>query len=109
MLLRLLGTSNSMIPMGPGGWLFSGGTSDRHADYRGRVWLAGNANKQDGGKIFWTLNEKQRQDDFHVITSGTDEVSSALAGQLLCVAGTGEFGTYSGPTGWGTPNGIGAF
>jgi hypothetical protein len=32
-----------------------------------------------------------------------------LRGSYLCVAGTEEFGIYSGPTGWGTPNGIGAF
>jgi hypothetical protein len=32
-----------------------------------------------------------------------------LDGTYLCSAGTGQFGTYAAPTGWGTPNGIGAF
>ena len=72
------------------------------ADYRGRVALAGDARKQDGGKIFWTLSEKKRQEDLHIITSGNNDCPPRLRGSYLCVAGTEEFGTYSGPTGWGS-------
>ena len=71
--------------------------------------LAGNATKQDGGKIFWTLSKKKLQEGLHVISSGNNGCPPDLRGSYLCTAGTDEFGTYSGPTGWGTPNGIGAF
>ncbi len=94
---------------GYGGWLISGGTSDAAPIIAGVFGLAGNASEQDGGKIFWTLTEKQRQENLHAITSGTNNCPPHLRGSYLCVAGTEEFGTYSGPTGWGTPNGIGAF
>jgi hypothetical protein len=92
-----------------GGWLISGGTSVAAPIIAGVFGLAGNASKQEGGKIFWTLTEKQRQEDLHVVSSGTDGCPPLLRGSYLCVAGTEEFKTYSGPTGWGTPNGIGAF
>ena len=42
----------------------------------------------------------------HAISEGTD---GSCGGSYLCTAGTGQYGTYSGPAGWGTPNGIGAF
>ena len=71
--------------------------------------LPGTPTKQDGGKTFWTLTDKKRQEDLHVISSGTNGCPARLRGSYLCIAGTDEFGTYSGPTGWGTPNGIGAF
>ena len=70
--------------------------------------LADNAIKQDGGKIFWTLSKK-KQEGLHVISSGSNDCPRRLRGSYLCTAGTDEFGTYSGPTGWGTPSGIGAF
>jgi subtilase family serine protease len=94
---------------GGGGWRISGGTSDAAPIIAGVFGLAGNAGKQEGGKIFWTLTEKQRQENLHAITSGTNNCPPHLRGSYLCVAGTEEFGIYSGPTGWGTPNGIGAF
>ena len=94
---------------GEGGWLISGGTSDAAPIIAGVFGLAGNAREQDGGKTFWTLTEKQRQENLHAIASGTNNCPPRLRGSYLCVAGTEEFGTYSGPTGWGTPNGIGAF
>ena len=54
--------------------------------------------------------QEQLAKDLHPVTSGTDgKCPPSLAGSYLCTAGTGQFGTYSGPTGWGTPNGIGAF
>lgn len=94
---------------GYGGWLTAGGTSVATPIIAGVFALAGNATKQDGGKIFWTLTEKKRQEDLHVISSGTNDCPPRFRGSYLCTAGTDEFGTYSGPTGWGTPNGIGAF
>ena len=94
---------------GSGGWAVFGGTSAATPIIAGVFALAGNATKQDGAKIFWTLTEKKRQEDLHVISSGTDACPLRLRGSYLCTAGTDEFGTYSGPAGWGTPNGIGAF
>jgi subtilase family serine protease len=91
------------------GWLVAGGTSIAAPIVAGAFALAGNADKQDGGKIFWTLTDKQRQEDLHVISSGSNGCPRRLRGSYLCTAGTDEFGTYSGPSGWGTPNGIGAF
>jgi subtilase family serine protease len=93
---------------GYGGWLTAGGTSIAAPIVAGAFALAGNAAKQDGGRTFWSLTGKKRQEDLHVISSGTDGCPRRLRGSYLCVAGTGEFGTYSGPAGWGTPNGLGA-
>jgi len=42
----------------------------------------------------------------HYINTGNN---GSCGGSYLCTAGTNQFGTYSGPAGWGTPNGIGAF
>jgi subtilase family serine protease len=92
-----------------GGWLHAAGTSVSTPIIAGVFALSGNAAKQDGGKTFWALNEKKRQEDLHIIASGTDDCPPRLRGSYLCTAGTNEFGTYSGPTGWGTPNGVGAF
>jgi hypothetical protein len=90
------------------GWLTAGGTSIASPIVAGAFALAGNATKQDGGKTFWTLSDKKRQEDLHVISSGSNGCPRRLRGSYLCTAGTDKFGTYSGPTGWGTPNGIGA-
>jgi hypothetical protein len=71
--------------------------------------LAGGPAAKPGGEIFWELSKKQRAKDLHAITSGTDgQCPPSLSGSYLCTAGTGQFGTYSGPTGWGTLSGIGA-
>ncbi|HEV3092533.1 MAG TPA: S8 family serine peptidase [Candidatus Cybelea sp.] len=94
---------------GESGWEYSGGTSSATPIIAGAFALAGNAARQDGGKIFWTLGEAKRREDLHAIDSGTNGCPARLRGSYLCVAGTQQFGTYSGPTGWGTPNGIGAF
>jgi hypothetical protein len=94
---------------GAGGWIIVGGTSIATPIVAGVFGLAGNAAKQDGGKTFWTLTGKKREADLHVISGGTDNCPPHLRGSYLCTAGTDEFKTYSGPTGWGTPNAIGAF
>ena len=93
---------------GVGGWYTTGGTSVASPIVAGVFALAGNATKQDGGKIFWTLSKK-KQEGLHVISSGSNDCPPRLRGSYLCTAGTDEFGTYSGPTGWGTPSGIDAF
>jgi subtilase family serine protease len=93
---------------GSGGWTTNGGTSSATPIVAGAFALAGNAGKQDGGQILWMLSEKKRQEDLHVISSGTNNCPHNLKGSYLCTAGTDEFGTYSGPAGWGTPNGVGA-
>jgi subtilase family serine protease len=91
------------------GWFGVAGTSIGTPIVAGAFALAGNASKQDGGRTFWTLTKERLKKDLHVISSGTDSCPASLAGSYLCTAGTGQYTTYSGPTGWGTPNGIGAF
>ena len=92
------------------GWFIAYGTSLATPIIASTIALAGNSTKQDGAKAFWTLSKSQRKKSFHTIGSGAiDNCPPSLDGTYLCVAGTGQFATYSGPTGWGTPNGIGAF
>jgi len=61
--------------------------------------LAGNSTHQTGGKTFW---EKKHHKHLFDITSGSNGTCTP---SYLCTAGPG----YDGPTGWGSPNGIGAF
>jgi hypothetical protein len=91
---------------GYGGWGTIGGTSVSSPLLGGVFGLAGNAAKHQGGKPFWTLKKKKLKKSLHAITMGNN---GTCGGSYLCTAGTGQFGTYSGPAGWGTPNGIGAF
>jgi len=90
---------------GYGGWVVSGGTSVSTPLLAGVFGLAGNAASQNGGKTFWQ-RKHQGANDLFPITSGSDGNCSP---RYLCTAGTGEYRDYSGPAGWGTPNGIGAF
>jgi subtilase family serine protease len=92
-----------------GGWGGADGTSISSPLVAGIYGLAGNADKQDFGKNLWTLSKIELKKDLHAITFGNDKCPRKLAGSYLCTAGTGQYGTYAGPTGWGTPNGIGAF
>jgi subtilase family serine protease len=95
---------------GYGGWFTVGGTSVASPLLGGVFALAGNATSQDGGKNLWSLNTSQRGADLHAITSGSIVgCPSKYQSTYLCKAGTNQFGQYSGPSGWGTPNGIGAF
>lgn len=91
---------------GYGGWMTNGGTSVATPLIAGVYALAGNAGSQHAGKKFWTLSARQRKKYLHSIREGSD---GNCGDSYLCTAGTGQYGTYSGPTGWGTPNGIGAF
>ncbi|HTA53829.1 MAG TPA: hypothetical protein VK755_03725 [Candidatus Acidoferrales bacterium] len=93
-----------------GGWGTAGGTSVSSPLLGGVFGLANNSAKEDGGRNFWQLSKKELKKDLHAITIGTVMgCPPSLSGNYLCVAGTGEYGQYSGPAGWGTPNGIGAF
>lgn len=92
------------------GWFIAYGTSLATPILAGAFALAGNSTKQHAGKVFWTLSKPERKKSIHTITSGSiSGCPPSLSGTYLCSAGTSQFGTYSGPTGWGTPNGIGAF
>ena len=93
-----------------GGWINVCGTSVAAPLTAGIVGLAGNPGKfMSGGKTFWNLSGRKRKKDLHAITSGSD----GSCGNYLCEAGLskkdGGYKKYSGPTGWGTPNGIAAY
>jgi len=91
------------------GWVDVCGTSVASPLTAGIIGLAGNSSKLHAGESFWKLKSKKLNKDIHDITSGSD---GYCYGEYLCTAGAeGSLGykTYSGPGGWGTPNGIGAF
>ncbi|MGB8908566.1 MAG: S8 family serine peptidase [Candidatus Cybelea sp.] len=87
------------------GWVVAGGTSASSPQIAGVFGLAGNATSQDGGKTFWEKEHRGATDLFH-IEKGSD---GSCTPAYLCKDGTHEYRSYGGPTGWGTPNGIGAF
>ena len=87
---------------GESGWGTVGGTSVSSPLIGGVFGLAGNASKLHDAKKFWAQTKKKYAKDLHDITTGLD---GACGGTYLCKAGPG----YDGPTGWGTPNGLGAF
>ena len=82
------------------GWFVVGGTSVSSPFLGGVFGLAGNATSQNAGSTFYV---KKHHKDLYDITKGSD--GSCSPEGYLCEAGKG----YDGPTGWGTPNGIGAF
>jgi hypothetical protein len=88
---------------GESGWFTVGGTSIATPLIAGVYGLAGNAEKQDAGKKLWSLSKKQLAKDLHAIDSGGD---GSCGGTYLCECGTGQYGQYCGPAGWGTPDGI---
>lgn len=93
-----------------GGWTDVCGTSVAAPLTAGIVALAGHVNKlTTGGKIFWDLKKGKRNKELHAITSGSD----GNCNDYLCKAGlskqNGGYKKYSGPAGWGTPNGISAY
>jgi subtilase family serine protease len=83
-----------------GGWISECGTSVAAPFLAGVVALAGNASQLKGGQWVWSLNATQKKNRLNVITSGSN---GSCDGSYLCTAGTNQFDTYSGPTGWGTP------
>jgi hypothetical protein len=91
---------------GYAGWTTGRGTDISVALNAGVFGLAGNASTQNAAEKFWTLSKKKRSKELHYISTGND---GSCGGEYLCTAGTKQFGTYSGPAGWGTPNGIKAY
>lgn len=88
-----------------GGWTGVCGTSVASPFSAGVIALAGDAAKMEGGKTFWTAREKSHKRYFNHPTRGSDGSS---CGDYLC--GNGRYKTYySGPGGWGAPNGIRGF
>jgi subtilase family serine protease len=88
---------------GYSGWFTVGGTSVAAPLIAGVYALAENAQKQDAGEKLWTLSNKQHKKDLHKIGG-----SGGSCGSYLC--GEGFYKKYyTGPNGWGTPNGIKAF
>ena len=77
-----------------GGWQVYGGTSVAAPLTAG---IYGN----NGGAVNYGQNPYSAAATLHDITSGHD----GACGSYLCTARAG----YDGPTGWGTPNGTGAF
>jgi subtilase family serine protease len=88
---------------GAHGWFVVGGTSVSAPLLAGAFGLAGNSTLQNGGRTFWN---QQHQRHLYPILNGGDGSCSPT---YLCQAGTNQFGNYSGPGGWGSPNGVGAF
>jgi subtilase family serine protease len=92
------------------GWTEAAGTSVSSPMLGGVFGLAGNASTHQSGKHFWTITARKRKHSLHTtISGGVLHCPPSLAGSYLCVGDTGQYKTYSGPAGWGTPNGIGAF
>ena len=89
-----------------GGWFGVCGTSVASPFTAGIIGLAGNASKLNAGESFWKLKKKKLKKDIHYISQGFD---GSCGGEYLCEAGTKQYGNYSGPGGWGTPNGIKAY
>jgi subtilase family serine protease len=91
---------------GYAGWVTVAGTSIATPLIAATYALAGNASAQHGGEKIWTLTTEERKKALHAISEGSN---GSCGGSYLCEAGTRQYGAYSGPAGWGTPNGIGAF
>jgi hypothetical protein len=88
------------------GWFRVGGTSAAASLTAGVFGLAGNATDRDAARKFWHEERHRLKSQLNYISSGSD---GSCGGKYLCQAGTHEFGTYSGPAGWGTPNGVKAY
>ncbi len=91
-----------------GGWTGVCGTSVASPFLAGVVGLAGNAStwNANGGERFWKLKDRKVKHQLHYISKGND---GSCSGEYLCTAGTNQYETYSGPGGFGTPNGVKAF
>jgi hypothetical protein len=82
-----------------GGWGGVCGTSVSSPFTSGVIALAGNATNLDAGKTFWSFSSKKHDKYFHHPTG-----SESGCDNYLC--GDGRYKKYySGPGGWGTPNG----
>ncbi|HEY2474871.1 MAG TPA: S8 family serine peptidase [Candidatus Cybelea sp.] len=91
------------------GWIAPSGTSISSPLVAGMYGLAENSTKQDAAERLWGLSKPDVKKDFHYVKFG--ELGGCPKNYLntyICKAGTKQFGTYSGGSGWGTPNGVGA-
>jgi subtilase family serine protease len=87
-----------------GGWAEACGTSASGPFTAGVIALAGNSAQLDAGKTFWMFPSTNHKEYFRHATGGSDGV----CGKYLC--GDGRYDKYySGPSGWGSPNGIKAY
>jgi subtilase family serine protease len=86
-------------------WLY-GGTSASAQIISAVYALAGNAASQMGGTYFWKHHSGHVNDVIHGnnLDAGLG-VTCASSVTYICTARAG----FDGPTGWGTPNGVGAF
>ena len=91
------------------GWLEFGGTSVASPALAGVYALAGNAATlgPEAAQVIW----KNRGTGLWHVTSGNNLAPGEGCGgaPYICYAGTGEDGVYSGPAGWGSPDGIADF
>lgn len=83
------------------GWLEVDGTSISSPFVAGMVALAGNAAKQDGGEMLWTLSKAQWKKNLYNITGGSGK-------NYLTNCDMKWLGRFCGPVGWGTPHGVDA-
>lgn len=91
---------------GYSGWLVFGGTSVASPATAAVFALAGNASSlgESAASVFWT----GAGSGLYSVTSGnnlTGRAKCPTAYPYICTAGTNDDGVYSGPAGWGTPNG----
>jgi subtilase family serine protease len=91
---------------GSSGWIQECGTSAASPLNAGVFGLAGNASTQNVAEKFWKLKGHRRAHDLNAVLTGSD---GSCGAEYLCQAGTHQFKTYAGPTGWGSPDGIKAY
>jgi hypothetical protein len=84
---------------GYSGWLVFGGTSVSSPLIASVYGLAGNSSSLTAAQSIWQNGGTSNLND---VTSGSNGSCSI---HYICNAGVG----YDGPTGWGTPSGIGAY
>jgi len=96
---------------GNNGWGEVGGTSVSSPLLAGVFALAADAKQgHQGGKAFWTASGKTIKKGMHTKIAGTlNHCPSQYTGTYICDGDTGQYKTYSGPAGWGSPNGVSAF
>ena len=92
------------------GWFTVGGTSVASPLLASVFGLAGNSTSQTGGETFW----QGEGSGLYAVKSGTIEgcPSTKLSKTYLCKVGAkgkNAFHTFSGPDGWGVPDGTAAF
>ena len=91
---------------GNGGWNEVGGTSESSPIIASVFALAGNSG--NGGNNAADSIYTHTGDLNEVTASSNGTCTPPAADSVLCTA-TGAANTYNGPTGWGTPEGLGAF